>query len=102
MSRPLRYQIRVRGLLGPVLQRAFPALKARHEAGDTVLSGELADPAAVHGALTQIEALGLELVEVVRVGEPSESPGRVTAAHPCGQQPETSAEHEPVRRSGKK
>jgi hypothetical protein len=29
-----------------------------------VLSGELADRAALHGVLAQIEALGLELLEV--------------------------------------
>jgi hypothetical protein len=33
-----------------------------------VLSGALADQAALYGVLTQIEALGLELLEVRRAG----------------------------------
>jgi len=43
-----------------------------------LLTGALADQAALFGVLTQIEALGLELVEVRRC----ESPGRVTPPHP--------------------
>jgi hypothetical protein len=34
---------------------------------DTVLTGPLADSAALHGVLSQIEALGLELIEVCRL-----------------------------------
>jgi hypothetical protein len=35
--------------------------------GDTVLSGTIADQAALYGVLAQLEALGLELIEVRRV-----------------------------------
>jgi hypothetical protein len=35
--------------------------------GDTVLTGPLKDPAAVFGVIGQIEALGLELIELRRV-----------------------------------
>ena len=35
-------------------------------AGDTVLTGRLSDQSALQGVLAQIEALGLELVEVRR------------------------------------
>jgi len=36
------------------------------EGGDTVLSGILADQAALYGELAKAEALGLELIEVRR------------------------------------
>ena len=62
-----RYQIRVRGRLGQTIRSAFPALRARAEGGDTVLTGVLADQAALYGVLAQAEALGLELIEVRRL-----------------------------------
>ena len=46
---------------------AFPTLTADRDGGDTVLSGELADQAALYGVLTQIESLGLELLAVQQV-----------------------------------
>jgi hypothetical protein len=45
-SQPQRYQIRVRGRLGQTICSAFPALQARADGGDTVLTGVLADQAA--------------------------------------------------------
>lgn len=42
-SRPQLYQIRVRGRLGQTTLSAFPALRARAEGGDTVLTGLLPD-----------------------------------------------------------
>ena len=71
------YQIRVRGLLGRTMRAAFPALRARAHGQDTVLTGTLADQAALYGVLARIDALGLELLEVRR-----ESPGGVTPPHP--------------------
>ena len=64
---PYRYCIRIRGHLGDTLRSAFPALQAEVNGGDTVLTGLLADGPALHGVLSQIEALGLELVEVHRL-----------------------------------
>ena len=64
---PHRYRIRVRGRLGETLCAAFPALQARASGGDTVLTGPLPDRAALYGVLAQIEALGLELLEVRRL-----------------------------------
>lgn len=67
MSEPSQspwYEIRVRGMLSDTLLEAFPGLKARTEDAETVLSGRLADRAALHGVLAEIEALGLELLEV--------------------------------------
>jgi hypothetical protein len=64
---PTQYVIRVRGLLGTRLLTAFPGLRSRTDRGDTVLAGPLPDQSALHGVLAQIEALGLELVEVRRL-----------------------------------
>ena len=58
--------IRVRGVLSDRLLAAFPGLWPSAERGDTVLAGTLPDQAALHGVLAQIEALGLELLEVRR------------------------------------
>jgi hypothetical protein len=66
VNRPVSYQIRIRGRLGRTIRAAFPALRAEVQGEDTLLAGILADQAALHGVLTQIEALGLELVEVRR------------------------------------
>jgi hypothetical protein len=63
--------------LGRTMRAAFPALHAQTQGEDTLLTGTLADQAALYGVLAQIEALGLELLEVRR-----ESPGGVTPPHP--------------------
>jgi len=65
--KPMRYEIRVRGLLSETLLAAFPDLDARGDRGETVLAGELPDQAALYGVLAQIEALSLELLEVRRL-----------------------------------
>ena len=64
---PHRYRIRVRGRLGETMCSAFPALRARASGGDTVLTGPLCDRAALYGVLAEIEALGIELLEVRRL-----------------------------------
>jgi hypothetical protein len=64
---PANYEIRVRGHLGTTMRRAFLALRAQTEGQDTLLRGAVADQAALHGVLAQIEALGLELLELRRL-----------------------------------
>jgi len=64
--RPTLYVIRIRGILSDRLLTAFPGLRSRTDRGDTELMGALPDQAALHGVLAQIEALGLDLLEVRR------------------------------------
>jgi hypothetical protein len=61
------YEIRVRGHLGQTLRHAFADLQEERSGGDTLLRGRLPDQPALHGLLAQIEALGLELLEVRRL-----------------------------------
>ena len=61
------YEIRVRGHLGAKMLRAFPALAARTQGRDTLLTGCLPDQAAVYGVMARLEALGLELLELRRL-----------------------------------
>jgi len=63
---PARYAVRVRGHLGATVLSAFPLMAADRQGADTVLTG-LLDHSALYGALAQIEALGLDLVEVHQV-----------------------------------
>jgi hypothetical protein len=65
-ARGQRYEIVVRGHLGEMIRSAFPGLHAEDRGGDTVLSIRGADQAALYGALAEVEALGLELLEVRR------------------------------------
>ena len=70
MDEPARtacYEIRVRGQLSETLLGAFPGLRAQAQGAETVLTGEITDQAALHGVLAQIEALGLELLELRRM-----------------------------------
>jgi ketosteroid isomerase-like protein len=66
------YEIRVRGLLGETLLGAFPGLHGRSHGTETVLTGPLADQSALYGVLAQLEALGLELLELRRTRLPDE------------------------------
>ena len=61
------YRIRVRGVLSETLLGAFPGLEAEARADETVLVGSIVDQSALYGVLGEIEALGLELLEVSRV-----------------------------------
>ena len=60
---PALYSIRIHGHLGAAVLSAFPALVPRRHRADTVLTG-LLDRSALHGVLAEIEALGLDLVEI--------------------------------------
>ena len=64
-----RYEIRVRGHVGSSLLESFEGLDARLKPAETILRGEITDQPALHGILDQIQALGLELIEVKRVDD---------------------------------
>jgi hypothetical protein len=66
------YQIRVRGPMGPTVMQAFLCLTATRSGHDTLLTGSLRDQSAVYGVIHQLEALGLQLLEIRRLptGEP--------------------------------
>ena len=63
---PCPYVIRINGHLGATVLSAFPALAPHHHGAHTVLTG-LLDRSPLHGALAEIEALGLELVEIRQI-----------------------------------
>jgi hypothetical protein len=65
--------IRVNGHLGATILSAFPALASRHHGVHTVLTG-LLDRSALYGVLTEIEALGLDLVEIRKLTPDRASP----------------------------
>jgi 2-hydroxychromene-2-carboxylate isomerase len=66
----VRYEIRIAGALSDSLLGAFPDFDAELCGHETVLVGALPDRSALHGVLAQIEALGLELLEVRRRTDP--------------------------------
>jgi hypothetical protein len=61
---PGLYLIRIRGQLGATALSAFPSMVPELGGGETVLTGVLEDRSAVFGVIAQIEALGLELLEL--------------------------------------
>jgi hypothetical protein len=61
------YTIRISGRLGATALSAFPSLVSQVKGGETVLTGLLEDRSALFGVVTQIEALGLELVELRQI-----------------------------------
>jgi hypothetical protein len=69
---PRTYEIRVEGHLGKSWSEWFEGMSIRHEeTGETVLSGRVADQAALHGVLMRIRDLRLPLVTVKRLEETS-------------------------------
>ena len=66
-TRASLYTIRVRGRLGATALSAFPSMAHELMDFETVLTGWLEDRSALFGVLAQIEALGLELLEVRQV-----------------------------------
>ena len=58
-----RYVIRINGHLGATLLSAFPAMAWEQRGPETVLTGLLDQP-GLYGVLAEIEALGLDLLEV--------------------------------------
>ena len=64
---PGLYAIRIKGRLGATALSAFPSMVSELRGDETVLVGLLEDRSAVFGVVAQIEALGLELLELRRI-----------------------------------
>ena len=64
---PCWYAIRIKGRLGPTAVSAFPTMACETRGGETVLTGRVEDRSALFGVLGQIEALGLDLLELRQI-----------------------------------
>ena len=71
---PVLYAIRIHGHLGATVLSAFPALVPQRHGPHTVLTG-LLDRSALYGVLAEIEALGLDLLEIRKLAPQRRSPG---------------------------
>ena len=69
------------GRLGATVLSAFPVLAPRHHGANTVLTGVLVQ-SALYGVLAEIEALGLDLLEVRRLTPNRRSPESGDRASP--------------------
>ena len=70
---PAPYLIRISGHLGATVLSAFPAMAPHHHGAHTVLTG-LLDRSALYGVLAEIEALGLDLLEIRKLAAERTSP----------------------------
>jgi hypothetical protein len=67
-SAPMVYQIRVTGQLGSEWTDWFEGLSiTREDNGETLLSGPVADQAALYGLLRKVRDVGLPLLSVTRI-----------------------------------
>jgi hypothetical protein len=64
---PCLYTIRIKGRLGVTALSAFPTMESQLKDSETVLTGLIEDRSALFGVLGQIEALGLELLELRQI-----------------------------------
>jgi hypothetical protein len=81
---PCLYAIRIRGRLGATVLSAFPSMVCELRGGETVLTGPLEDRSALFGVIGQIEALGLELLELRQIAAGPKSPGSDDDRSPDG------------------
>ncbi len=73
-GRPMVYEIRLRGHLGPQWREWFMGLTIRlEENGNTLLAGTVVDQAALHGILKKVRDLGMPLLAINIVGPEAET-----------------------------
>jgi hypothetical protein len=66
------YEIRIKGRVGDSVLQAFEGMTVTTEPVETILHGPISDQEALHELLTELQALGLELIELRRLpGEAS-------------------------------
>ena len=75
------YTIRINGHLGATVLSAFPAMAPHQHGAHTVLTG-LLDRSALYGVLAEIDALGLDLLEVRQLTPDRKSPGAGDSCSP--------------------
>lgn len=93
-SEPQRYEIRVRGPIGETVMQAFPTLTTSRSGQDTLLVGSLADQSALYGVIGQLEALGLQLLEIRRLpADEAGTTGASTVNHARATQPASTNPH---------
>jgi len=64
-DQPMVYQIRIKGHLSPQWTDCFEGLTITlEEGGDTLLTGPVADQAALHGWFKKVRDLGMPLLSV--------------------------------------
>jgi len=78
---PALYTIRINGHLGAMMLSAFPAMVPQWHGAETVLTG-LLDRSALYGVLAEIDALGLDLLEVRQLEPDRKSPGSDDSCSP--------------------
>ena len=66
-DRPGRYEIKVKGRLGDMWSEWFDDFEISVENDKTMLSGYVADQAALHGLINKIRDVGLTLLSIQQV-----------------------------------
>jgi hypothetical protein len=68
LDQPMVYQIKVKGHLGRQWTDWFEGMTITlKEGGDTLLTGPVADQAALHGLLRKVRDLGIPLISAIHV-----------------------------------
>jgi hypothetical protein len=75
-DKPTTYQIRLRGILDPSWSDWFDNFTITTQGEETLMEGQVADQAALHGILSKINDLGLAIVTVTQVEEIGNGLGR--------------------------
>jgi hypothetical protein len=71
LDRPMVYQLRIEGHLGPRWADWFGGVTITLEDdGDTLLTCPVEDQAALHGLLRKVRDLGMPLISAIRVKPP--------------------------------
>jgi hypothetical protein len=78
---PGLYTIRIKGRLGATALSAFPSMASVLKDDETILTGSLEDRSALFGVLAQIEALGLDLLELKQIDGRPQPPGGCSPQH---------------------
>ena len=77
-----RYRIVVRGELDDRFSYLFGGMEMERVEGTTVLTGRVIDQTELHGFIERFEELGLELLHIEQIGEPSSAGGESGSSSP--------------------